>query len=127
MNWILNVLVSIDQLGNAIAGGNPDATISARVGYFSETGDCSFRQYWELLRRIIDFTFYPIDGPNHCVNAYLADPESVKPGNDLARAFLGIIVIVSCIFLALAIRLAVLIIPSWQYKSKEPIVINQSS
>ena len=28
--WIFNILVGIDQLGNAISGGDPDETISSR-------------------------------------------------------------------------------------------------
>jgi len=30
--YILNVLVAIDQLANAVAGGDPDETISSRCG-----------------------------------------------------------------------------------------------
>lgn len=30
--WILNVALAVDQLGNAIAAGNPDETISSRLG-----------------------------------------------------------------------------------------------
>ena len=30
--WWLGVLIGIDQLGNAIAGGDPDETISSRIG-----------------------------------------------------------------------------------------------
>lgn len=37
MSYFKNILVSVDQLGNAICGGNPDNTISARVGFFSQT------------------------------------------------------------------------------------------
>jgi hypothetical protein len=29
--WVFNVLVSIDQLGNTLAGGDPDETISSRT------------------------------------------------------------------------------------------------
>ena len=65
----LAILIAIDQLGNAIAGGNPDSTISARVGYFS---DKTLREktlgrhaYWKGLERIIDFAFFPIDGEKH--------------------------------------------------------------
>jgi len=32
MPYAFNILIAIDQLGNAIADGNPDNTISARVG-----------------------------------------------------------------------------------------------
>ena len=120
MDWILKVLVAVDQLGNAIAGGNPDATISARVGYFSQTDDCSYKWYWKTLERFIDFTFYPVDGPHHCRQAYLADKdEKFERGSDLARALLGIIVIVPCTFISIPLFLTVLITPSLRDKSNK--------
>ncbi|MBK7384715.1 MAG: hypothetical protein IPI81_15500 [Flavobacteriales bacterium] len=36
MGYFKNVLVSVDQLGNTLCGGNPDNTISAWTGYFSQ-------------------------------------------------------------------------------------------
>jgi hypothetical protein len=30
--WLLNILISIDQLVNTIFGGSPDETISSRLG-----------------------------------------------------------------------------------------------
>ena len=33
--YIGNAFVSIDQFGKSLAGGNPDNTISARVGYYN--------------------------------------------------------------------------------------------
>lgn len=30
--WVMNVLISLDQLGNSIGGGDPDETISSRIG-----------------------------------------------------------------------------------------------
>ena len=30
--WIINVFVAIDQLGNALSGGDPDETVSSRLG-----------------------------------------------------------------------------------------------
>lgn len=30
--WFVNILIGIDQLGNAFAGGDPDETISSRLG-----------------------------------------------------------------------------------------------
>jgi len=30
--YILNILIGIDQLGNALLGGDPDETISSRLG-----------------------------------------------------------------------------------------------
>lgn len=32
MKWLKNVLIGLDQLANAIAGGDPDETISSRCG-----------------------------------------------------------------------------------------------
>lgn len=30
--WVINILISIDQLANALTGGDPDETISSRMG-----------------------------------------------------------------------------------------------
>lgn len=32
VRWFRNVLIGIDQFGNALANGNPDETISSRIG-----------------------------------------------------------------------------------------------
>jgi hypothetical protein len=66
--YISHLFISVDQFGNALAGGNPDNTISARVGYYNhhyyETNKVPW--YWSLFERIIDTAFYPVDGPAHC-------------------------------------------------------------
>jgi len=114
MGWILRILIAIDQLGNAIAGGNPDATISARVGYFSQKEHCPYQWYWKTLEWIIDFTFYPIDGPNHCLHAFQRDKDEMfRRGSDLAKALLSTITIVACLFLSIALRLTILVMPPW--------------
>lgn len=96
----MNLLISIDQLGNAFSGGNPDSTISARVGYFSaHPEETNLKLYWKSLERLIDFSFKPLDGPNHCHQAY--DKEGgkvyVKTGKDWMRFVLSFIIIGSCI------------------------------
>lgn len=107
VEWLWNVLIAIDQLGNAIAGGNPDITISARVGYFAnKSQQRRFRFYWKFLETIIDFTFYPIDGPNHCLKALEKDEEGHVHGSDFMRATLGVIAVVSCLFISIATWLA---------------------
>jgi hypothetical protein len=117
MSWIYGVLIAIDQLGNAIAGGNPDATISARTGYFARVADTPLRGYWKLMEWIIDFTFLPIDGPNHSYNAYLADKDQgYEEGSDLMRALLGIIIICVNIPLSIIVRLYVLVFPRARYR-----------
>lgn len=117
MSWPLAVLIAIDQLGNAIAGGNPDATVSARCYYFSQIRPNMLKYYWKLLQLIINFAFSPIDGPQHCKKSYENEPnEEFYPGSDITRAILGIFVIVVCIPLSILLRLAVIIIPKWRYK-----------
>jgi len=113
-NWPLAILIAIDQLGNALAGGHPDATISARVGYFSANAK-RFLQYWKALESVINFAFFPIDGEKHCYNAWQKDrDERFQHGNDLARIFLGIIIFVVCPIIAILLLVFVIFIPSWR-------------
>ena len=103
MSYLSNFFVSIDQLGNVLAGGNPDNTISSRVGYYTRNSDESKIPFqWKLFRNIINATFWPIDGPNHCREAYLNDAgEEFDEGtSDIAVAVLAILIIVSCVFVA---------------------------
>jgi len=118
MPYWFNVLVAIDQLGNAIADGNPDNTISARVGYFASAQHKSkIKPYWKMLERIIDYTFEPVQGPGHCYNAWLAESdETDTQGTYIARIILGIFVAAGCILISLFIRLAVLISPRLRYQ-----------
>jgi len=119
MSWIKGVLIAIDQLGNAIAGGNPDATISARTGYFANAAKSDFRYYWVTMEYIIDFSFYPIDGPNHCYESYLDEKdENIVVGSDFMRAILGLIIIVASSLIAVTIRFYVLIFPKAKYNYK---------
>lgn len=121
--WMLSVLVAIDQLGNAFAGGNPDATVSARVGYFNakpaEQTGVKYPKYWQQLERIIDATFYPLDGPRHCYFSYKEDQyERFQRGNDGFRAMLGVIVIGFCGLAYLPIRALVKVVPSLSYENR---------
>lgn len=99
MSYFKNVLVSIDQLGNAICGGNPDNTISARVGYFSEVNQGINKYFWKGLAKVINFTFWPIDGPNHCKQAFEDDPREVfnDKNGDVFRALLSVVIVTTCI------------------------------
>ena len=116
MSWIQGVLIAIDQLGNAIAGGNPDATISARTGYFANGGDSKLQFYWKTMEYIINFAFYQIDGPDHCCKALLADKdESHKVGSDLMRAVLGLIIIATSLPIAIVTRIYVLVAPKAKF------------
>lgn len=110
MPYFKNVLVAIDQLGNTMCGGNPDNTISARVGYFSSTTRNSTKYFWLGLEKIINFTFWPVDGPFHCLQAFESDPEETFSDNngDAFRIFISIIV-VTCIPISIILYLQWLI------------------
>lgn len=98
MPFIKRVLIAGDQLLNALCGGDPDVTISARVGYHSRISSTVAKPYWRFLEGVIDFTFKPLDGEDHCYNSFLADErEHHRHGSDLARAILGVGVVLFCV------------------------------
>ena len=103
MSYFKNVLISIDQLGNTLCGGNPDNTISARVGYFSEVNVNATKYFWRGLAKIINFTFWPIDGPDHCKQAFEADPEEAfsDDNGDIFKALISIVILASCIHISI--------------------------
>lgn len=105
--YISNLFVSIDQLGNALAGGNADNTVSARVGYYNhhypEYQKEGVPWYWSWFENIIDFTFYPVDGWGHCHEAYHNDASEIfdsRVTNFLIAIAAGLIIIPSCVIIA---------------------------
>lgn len=82
MGYIHNVILAFDQLANAFCGGNPDNTISARVGYFAQVNQYASKYYWRTVETVIDFTYWPLDGPYHCRQAFEADPEEIFNDNN---------------------------------------------
>jgi len=119
MSWLYGVLVGIDQLGNAAAWGNPDVTVSARVGHNAKKIEGSTRYYWLLMEMIINFAFYPVDGPDHCYQTYLGDADELhKQGSDIARALLGLFIIVACVPISLITRIYILVFPGAHYTKK---------
>ncbi len=75
MTYVRENLIVLDKFGNTICGGRHTNTISARTGYFARYSVLATRWYWILMRKIIDTAFYPIDGPNHCDNAYMREED----------------------------------------------------
>lgn len=63
-NYVFNVAVAFDQLGNAICGGYPDETISSRCYRLS-----SCHWYAHAGRMVLDLVFLPW-GKEHCKGAY---------------------------------------------------------
>jgi len=66
--WWLGVLIGIDQLGNAIAGGDPDETISSRIGRrkLKSGGKLNWRR--NPLHWLLDVCLENID-KNHTIDA----------------------------------------------------------
>ena len=103
--WLYSVLIAIDQLGNALAGGYADSTISARVGYNVRHAAPERQNYWRLLEGIINYTFLPLDGPDHCYQAYLAGNQTYyRDGSDLMRVILSSLIISNAIPIAIVTR-----------------------
>lgn len=67
---IWNVLIGIDQTGNAALGGNPDETISSRVGKAAERGV----RRAVILEAIINLIFAVAAGErHHCADSIERD------------------------------------------------------
>ena len=69
--WILNILISIDQLGNTILGGDPDETISSRLGKMKVKHGGRIPWY-RPFSKVIDWGLDKID-PNHSIDAIEKD------------------------------------------------------
>lgn len=46
MSYLKNVIIALDQLVNALTGGNPDETISSRIGKAIRAGGFMARLPW---------------------------------------------------------------------------------
>lgn len=69
--YIMNVLISLDQLGNSLLLGDPDETISSRIGRIKRKwgGRIPWRR---PVTRIADWVLEQID-PGHSLNAIEPD------------------------------------------------------
>jgi hypothetical protein len=76
--YLVSVLLSIDQLGNALTGGDPDETISSRLGKrkLSRGGVLTWRD-WGGLAKPLDWLLDVID-PYHSLRAIEGD-EGDRP------------------------------------------------
>lgn len=113
-SYLGNLLVSLDQTGNAIAGGYADSTVSARVWYYSNKDYPSSqiwrKKYWNGLRRIIDWAFLPFDKENHCKKAFENDPDELfVHGSYIALFVLGLLVLFFTPLIGTIMRIAKLI------------------
>jgi len=65
--YMLNLLISVDQLGNVIFGGDPDETISSRLGKIKKKHGGKI-PWSRPVCKIIDAGLDKID-PNHSIEA----------------------------------------------------------
>ncbi len=61
-----NVLISLDQLLNALLAGDPDETLSARAWRLHQR-----KRRWAIARYLIDKLFFWQD--NHCFEAHFSE------------------------------------------------------
>lgn len=63
--YFWNLLIAVDQFANTILGGDPDETISSRMGKHVKEGKCKFCKLICLLLDKID--------PGHCDSSIESD------------------------------------------------------
>lgn len=103
MTYLGHILLAIDKLGNAISGGHHNNTISGRIGYYANHAMTITKWYWILLQYIVDFTFYPLDGPEHCHASYHEDStkDDYLPTKwPIALFILSVLTVTSCVIIA---------------------------
>ncbi len=107
---LVMILLNLDRLGNALAGGHYQATVSARVGYFAMT---KANPYWLVLEKVINETFRPLDGPDHCWKAYQWEAgfkvRKYRRSSDIALTILSVFVLSGCLVLMPLVWLYVVI------------------
>lgn len=99
-NYVKEVLLSFDCMGNALAGGNHENTISSRTGHFARKAKYYARWYWLMLEFVIDVTFFPFDGWGHCQQANERENDEIfthKRKGGLV--FFGFITVSGCLIL----------------------------
>lgn len=75
--YVLHVLIALDQLANALLGGAADETLSARAYRTEQQGKVLGR----VFRPVIDWLFIPFER-DHCRKAYLAEFQKLQlPGS----------------------------------------------
>ncbi len=67
--WIINILIALDQLANAVLQGAPDETLSSRAYRTSLKGSW---WRWQLCYRLIDLVAMPFER-QHCYKSYLSE------------------------------------------------------
>ena len=69
--YLLGVLSGVSQLINAILGGSPLQTFSARA--YQNMGNSA----WDIIRRLLDVIFSPRTG-GHCKDSFVRNAQAAK-------------------------------------------------
>ena len=106
-NYWLNIGISLDKLGNSISSGSHNNTISGRTGANANEKGPN-QTFWKLQEAIINFAFLPVDGPDHCLQAYDKEFDSTtfREGNKFVRSILAFIILPSCLIIGIVLRIA---------------------
>jgi hypothetical protein len=76
------------------------------VGYNARHSASVRKNYWRLLEWVIDYTFLPLDGPNHCYQAYFSGNKThYRDGSDAMRVVLSTLILFWAMPIALATRI----------------------
>jgi hypothetical protein len=73
VTYLLNILIALSQLGNALLGGYPDESMSARAWRTRESG------LGRIIRPLIDALFFVVTfgkDAHHCRDSY--DSEKLR-------------------------------------------------
>ena len=84
-SYVINLMIAVDVLGNVLAGGSRWHTMSARTGYYAFVHGRSRgarRAFWNWLANVIDWSFKPLQGRNHCLKAWR---EEARVAPDIGR------------------------------------------
>ena len=76
--YLLNIAIALDQLGNALRGGSPDETLSAAAWRTEQKG----RLLGRIFRPVIDLLFRPFER-DHCRKSF----ESERKGRHLPKEY----------------------------------------
>ena len=76
--YLLNIAIALDQLGNALRGGSPDETFSAAAWRTEQKG----RLLGRIFRPVIDLLARPLER-DHCRKSF----ESERNGRHLPREY----------------------------------------
>lgn len=105
--FVSKSLVYIDRVFNWLTGGNYQHTISARTGKYSGESK-GLKPFWEFLEAFVNLAFFPIDGPNHCDQAYQKEMQKdprhdFKQGSAVMQALVLLVITLACIPVAVVL------------------------